>query len=333
MKGASAIGDTMQKLYQQNYLEQQDALKQQQIKDSFNFQKERANTQDTQWQTSFDAGRDDKRTANEQWQSKMLQDSMFHDDTVKYQNSNLGIHQQTADLAKEKANREAEEARAKGMYYATLHPEIAKAMGYTTQQTFQKPTTITNDPYATPNMSPVEQPIIPQQKQSAPNQIIKEVVDPKKAGAMAGIFDKTASYDKTQNKWVDLGDKQVLMTPTGEVIQTLSKGEKPSTPQTDTSGKASAIIKELNVNKAMFGEGTEAYAPQIMQDLTQHNQMGIFKDATTTEKNWIGQPKTVTKKVYVPYAEAKQGQTTQPTQQQIKIIPHTEAKNYGITFE
>jgi len=334
MKGASAIGDTMQKLYQQNYMEQQDALKQQQIKraydlqaSQFDFQKDRAGVQDTQWDNKFAFDKERFQTENEMKMAESLRADMRHQEDVAYKNKSLGLQERTANLTQDKANREAEEAKAKGLYYATLHPEVAKAMGYTIQQPVQQPITITNDPYGvqnmSPNMSPTQQPIIPQQKQSAPNQIIKEVVDPKRAGAMAGIFDKVATKENDPYK-------DIMASIAGDKATTYKTNEEE---KRKLEAERIQETKVKNLKTALYNDPKSVLGIDPSK-LTDESRALFFDDVNkglvgkyeVQKRDWLPD-----QNVYIPFSQPTE--SAQPTQQQIKIIPHTEAKNYSITFE
>lgn len=133
MQGMNAIGDAMKQLYLQNYQESQDALKQSNADRAFNFQKDRANVQDNQWQQNYDAGRTDVATKNDQWQKTYDQNATNHKDSMDIQKKQLGIQQQNLGLNQQKLADEEEKNRATGMFIAQNYPSLAKDYGALTQ--------------------------------------------------------------------------------------------------------------------------------------------------------------------------------------------------------
>lgn len=268
MRGASAIGDTMQKLYQQNYMEQQDALKQQQIKDAFNFQKERANTHDKQWQTSFDAQRDDAQTKNEQWMSDSLYRDMAHKDTLAYQNRQLGLSQQQLDIAKQEAQAKRNREQAVGLAYANMYPDIAQQLGLTktTYTAGQQP-----QPTAPQGMTPVsgflakELNINPYSSQPQQTPVVsKQVVDPTKASMMSGMGEvlKLKGDGISDRSWQDIGGSKVLVDKSGNILKTISKDAN----LFDKTKVAQQTVKALGAADGMVG---------VLNDLVDNYQTGF----------------------------------------------------------
>jgi len=293
MKGASAIGDTMQKLYQQNYMEQQDALKQQQIKDAFNFQKERANTQDQQWQTSFDAGREDKQDANEKWMSDTLFRDMNHKDTVAYQNKQLGLSQQTLGLAQAEAQAKRNKEQAVGLAYANMYPDIAQQLGLTkTSYTAgQQP-----QPTVPQGMSPVsgflakELNLNPYSSQPQQTPVVsKQVVDPTKASMMSGMGEVLKLQDGKagDRSWQDIGGSKALVdNKTGNVIKTISKDanvfDKTKVAQQTVKALGSADGMVDVINRLVTNYDTTHTGPmdQAMHWVGKYTPLGSEKMAT-----------------------------------------------------
>lgn len=133
MQGMNAIGDAMKQLYLQNYQESQDALKQSNTDRAFNFQKDRANVQDNQWQQNYDASRTDAATRNDQWQKTYDQNATNHKDSIDIQNKQLGIQQQNLGLNQQKLADEEAKNRAMGTFIAQNYPALAKDYGAITQ--------------------------------------------------------------------------------------------------------------------------------------------------------------------------------------------------------
>lgn len=132
LRSATAIGDTLQNLYKQNYQEAQDNQRQEMLNRSHNFQVNRADIQDRQWNEKFGWDKEKYQTDNEMKMADNLRADMRHAEDLALRNKQLGISQSSLGLQQQEANNKNQERTAQGLFVADLYPELAKNMGVST---------------------------------------------------------------------------------------------------------------------------------------------------------------------------------------------------------
>lgn len=214
IKQAGAIGAFFQDKAKSDFEQAIRTQEAQRAQELLNLQKERALTQDKQWQKSFDAGRDDAQTANERWMAQGLRDDMRHADTVKYQNSQLANSGAQLKIMQDKAMQENAMRQAQGLGYAQMFPDVANQMGVI-KTAGDKTTTF----------------------------------DPTKAASMAGMGDVLAAQARlgSDKQWVDLGDRKILTDKSGNIYKEIDK----NTPFDKTKVDKKIVAEEAAIRNSM----------------------------------------------------------------------------------
>lgn len=228
IKSAGAIGDFFQQKAKSDFEQAIRTEEAQRAQDALNLQRERAATQDKQWQQSYDASREDAQTANERWMAQGLRDDMRHADNVKYQNAQLGNSTAQLKLLQDKANQENSMRQAQGLAYAQLYPEVANQMGITK-------TTYTPNDYLS---------------RLVPTAGEKTVAyDPTKAASMSGMGEVLAAQAKMggDKQWVDLGDRKILTDKSGNIYKEIDK----NTPFDRTKVDKKIVQEESAIRNSM----------------------------------------------------------------------------------
>lgn len=132
LRSATAIGDTLQNLYKQNYQEAQDNQRQEMLNRSHNFQVNRADIQDRQWNEKFGWDKEKYQTDNEMKMADNLISDMRHAEDLALRNKQLGISQSSLGLQQDEAKRKEQERTAQGLFVANLYPELATNFGVST---------------------------------------------------------------------------------------------------------------------------------------------------------------------------------------------------------
>lgn len=312
MQGAGAIGDTMQNLYKQNYQEAQDKIKSDQWAKQFRLQQDtfdhtvaNDDVKNDQWGKTFD-----QTAGNNQFNQGMTvanynagrEDAKT---TKDYHNSSLGIQQQTLAIQQQDAARKQAQAIAEGNYLYNNNPTV--------QKTFQTPIVpadnyVTDNPlirdvvYGTSSQGApfvTTNPNAPTPTQAQPVKYGKP--DDKTMAGIGGMFGTLGVADVKNSKWVDTGDKQVFMSPTGEILQTLNKSVPMGERSREDNNKAMLMIKEYSdpiKAQQILGDDFKELAPQIVADLQAYGKQG---QVITEEKpgKFFG---TNTVKRYIPYS-------------------------------
>lgn len=170
LKSASAIGDTLQSLYKQNYQEAQDNQRNKQLDRAYDFQVDRANTQDRQWNEKFVWDKEKYQTDNEIKMADNLRADMRHAEDLALRNKQLGISQSSLGLQQQEAQRKNDERQAQGLFVADLYPQLAQKFGVSNVK-------------------------VPTREEMAhgvtQGNIPKDIVsiDPTKAGQLSGVYD------------------------------------------------------------------------------------------------------------------------------------------------
>jgi len=321
MQGASAIGDTMQKLYAQNYQEAQDKAKAQQWADQFGLQQktfdhtvENDANKDKQWQTSFDAGREDKQTANEQWQSKMLQDNMFHDDTVKYQNSSLGLQRDAYGLQKDEAARKQAQSVAMGGYLYNTNPEI--------QKTFQTP-------------------VVPPDNYTTGNQLIRDVVYGLGNSAPIPTPVEPVRYTKPNDATLaGIGGLLPILAKENDPIRTLNaniaqqnleinKGKAETAQKNIDNDNKQNAINSLKKSLASDPKSVLGIDPKNLTDEDYSMFMQDVNSGNVGKIEHVAGKFSGTNPKYIPHQSSSQSTTQTPEQPQQKQVMETRITEDG----
>ena len=234
IKSAGAIGDFFQQKAKSDFEQALRTEEAQRAQDALNLQRERAVTQDKQWQQSYDASREDAQTANERWMAQGLRDDMRHADNVKFKERDYTLRE------KEYKQREAERIqkenelkqayKSQGLLNAIYNPELAAKMGVTTTTpTYTNPKSVENansfiqSIAQTPaNMSsPQGLNISAQQGGMSVPTIGSQTKYNPTALENFGRVKIPESLDKKE--WIDLGGSKVLVDKSGNVHKTISK--------------------------------------------------------------------------------------------------------------
>lgn len=134
MQGAGALGDWSNNLIKQAYQDERNKIAEAQAQRHYDFQVNRANTQDQQWKQNYDASRQDANrnyefqlnranTQNNQWQQSFEQNAKNHQDDIALKNKSLGLTSREFGLKERIYNDTQDGYTGLGQQYFMQHPE------------------------------------------------------------------------------------------------------------------------------------------------------------------------------------------------------------------
>ena len=213
IKNSGAVGDFFKQNADDNYkriLQQEET---QRAKDYFQFQKDRAGTQDTQWADKFAFDKDRFQTENEMKMAEGLRADMRHQDDLGLRTKQLGLSQQHLGLAQQEAKQRLAEKQALGMAYGNMYPDLAQQMGATktTYTAGQQPEA--QKPQGMSTINPIISDIVYGSKPTQTPVVSKQVIDPTKASMLAGLGEVAKLQDgkRGDTSWQDVGGSKVLV--------------------------------------------------------------------------------------------------------------------------